>query len=191
MNESYSYVAFRGDRCLCRGDLGTLVPKLLEEKEPPGCDLRILREDSGKEVDLDWRGDAEQIVARAQAQLETRSVGRPKLGVRCKEVSLLPRQWAWLEGQRGSISANLRKIVDQHIRESEARSIQVDPLYYAMSALAGDRPGFEEASRSLFAGDWPAFRAALDPWPSELAGYLNTRLDELLSAASRDSGARG
>lgn len=182
MNEKPSYVAFRGEHCLCRGSLSALVPKLLQEGEPPGCDLRILREDSGKEVDLDWRGDQEQILARAQAQLERRSAGRPKLGVSCKEVSLLPRQWAWLEGQRGSISANLRKIVDQHIRESENTKVQVDPLYCAMSALAGDRPGFEEACRSLYAGDWLAFRAALEGWPPELASYLNTRLDELLAA---------
>ena len=35
-----------------------------------------------------------------------------------------------------------------------------------MTAMAGDRPGYEEATRMLFAGDWTAFDAAVEGWPA-------------------------
>ncbi|RYD63165.1 MAG: DUF2239 family protein, partial [Verrucomicrobiaceae bacterium] len=37
--------------------------------------------------------------------------------------------------------------------------------YRVMTTLAGDRPGYEEATRMLFAGDWTAFHAAVEDWP--------------------------
>ena len=37
--------------------------------------------------------------------------------------------------------------------------------YRFMTAMAGDLPGYEEATRMLFAGDWTAFDAAVESWP--------------------------
>ncbi len=42
-----------------------------------------------------------------------RGPGRPKLGVVPREVTLLPRHWAWLAAQPGGASVTLRKLVDQ------------------------------------------------------------------------------
>jgi hypothetical protein len=47
-----------------------------------------------------------------------------------------------------------------------------DAAYRAMSALAGNLPGFEAASRALFAGHDEGFRAAAAAWPPDLAAYL-------------------
>ena len=44
--------------------------------------------------------------------------------------------------------------------------------YHAMLALAGDLPGFEEASRALFAGDAAAFAGHLRQWPADVGDYL-------------------
>jgi hypothetical protein len=44
--------------------------------------------------------------------------GRPKLGVKAKEVTLFPRHWAWLADQKGGASAALRKLVDDAITAS-------------------------------------------------------------------------
>ena len=41
-----------------------------------------------------------------------------------------------------------------------------------MVALAGDRPGFEEAARSLFAADPEAFRKRIEPWPADVREHL-------------------
>ena len=40
-----------------------------------------------------------------------------------------------------------------------------EATYRFMTAMAGDRPGYEEATRMLFAGDWTAFDAATEGWP--------------------------
>ena len=47
-----------------------------------------------------------------------RGPGRPKLGVVSREVTLLPRHWAWLASQSGGASATLRKLIDQAQRDS-------------------------------------------------------------------------
>jgi hypothetical protein len=45
-----------------------------------------------------------------------------------------------------------------------------------MSAMAGDRPGFEEAARALFAGDRGRLAALISQWPpdisEEISGFL-------------------
>ncbi len=97
-----------------------------------------------------------------------RSRGRPKLGVVAREVTLLPRHWEWLAAQPGGSSVALRKLVEAarrtHREQDELRQTR-DAVYQFMSALAGDFPGFEEASRALFAADSPRFRELVDSWP--------------------------
>jgi hypothetical protein len=40
-----------------------------------------------------------------------------------------------------------------------------------MHAIAGDRPGYEEALRSLFAGDRERFEAQIAAWPVDVRAY--------------------
>ena len=47
-----------------------------------------------------------------------------------------------------------------------------------MSALAGDAPGFEAASRALFAGDRARLEAEIARWPGDIRAYILARLDE-------------
>src|SRR3546814_3394281 len=58
------------------------------------------------------------------------------------------------------------------VREEHGPRPARDALYRIMSPLAGDRPGFEEASRALFAGDREKFEAHIAPWPADLARSL-------------------
>ncbi len=41
-----------------------------------------------------------------------------------------------------------------------------------MSALAGDLPGFEEASRALFANDRAKFADQVAGWPVDVRNYV-------------------
>jgi hypothetical protein len=41
-----------------------------------------------------------------------------------------------------------------------------------MTAMAGDRPGYEEAARSLFAGDGERFAQLIRRWPTDVRGHL-------------------
>ena len=72
-----------------------------------------------------------------------------------REVTLLPRHWQWLGSQPGGASAALRRLVDEarrtHAGRDRVRRAQ-EAAYRFMSAMAGDEPGFEEATRALFAG---------------------------------------
>lgn len=40
-----------------------------------------------------------------------------------------------------------------------------------MSAMAENAPGFEEASRALFAGDGPRFTQCIGAWPPDVRDY--------------------
>jgi hypothetical protein len=41
-----------------------------------------------------------------------------------------------------------------------------------MSAMAGDRPGFEEASRALFADDHRRFGELIAAWPADIRDHI-------------------
>jgi hypothetical protein len=105
---------------------------------------------------------------------EPRGRGRPKLGVIGREVTLLPRQWEWLATQPGGASVVLRKLVEEARRTGGAahkiRSAH-EAAYHFMSAMAGNLPGFEEATRALFANDRPQFEQQVSHWPEGLRVY--------------------
>ena len=100
--------------------------------------------------------------------------GRPRLGVVAREVTLLPRHWDWLNDQPGGASAALRRLVDQ-ARKANAGRDRIrraqEATYRFMSAMAGDEPGFEEATRALFAGRPAVFDALTDAWPPDVRDH--------------------
>jgi hypothetical protein len=161
--------AFSGHRLLARGPAAEVVAAV---KTATDAGERVLTFDAadGRVVDLDLRGDLAAVLARLSSapEAEKRGPGRPKLGVTAREVTLLPRHWDWLASQPGGASVALRKLVEGAVREAEgpdrARRAK-EATYRFMTALAGDLPGYEEATRMLFAGDWTAFDAAVEGWP--------------------------
>jgi uncharacterized protein len=105
---------------------------------------------------------------------KSRSRGRPKLGVVAREVTLLPRHWEWLATQPGGASVALRKLVEEARRthaESDKRRKAQESAYHFMSAIAGNMPGFEEATRALFANDQQRFREWIAAWPGDVRDH--------------------
>lgn len=103
------------------------------------------------------------------------SVGRPRLGVVAREVTLLPRHWEWLAQQRGGASAALRRLVDEARRlhaDADTQRLARERAYRCMSALAAHLPGFEEAARALFAGDREGFEHQTSGWPADVRDHL-------------------
>jgi len=97
----------------------------------------------------------DQKVEKGPVERE-RGPGRPRLGVVAREVTLLPRHWAWLGSQPGGASVALRKLVDEARKANEGKDrlrVAKESAYRFMSAMAGDEIGFEEAARALFAGE--------------------------------------
>jgi len=46
-----------------------------------------------------------------------------------------------------------------------------------MWAIAGNRPGFEEASRALYAKNRDRFNALTEAWPEDIREYLHRLVD--------------
>lgn len=96
------------------------------------------------------------------------------LGVVAREVTLLPRQWEWLADQPGGASAALRRLVDDARRRGipqEKRRAAQEAAYRFMLAIAGDLPGYEEATRALFADDRLKLERCIAHWPKDIRAH--------------------
>lgn len=136
-------------------------------------------------VELDLRGSTEEVLARLNkgrlaegawpaSEPPVRGPGRPKLGVVAREVTLLPRHWEWLAAQPGGSSVALRKLVEEARRANPARNqtrLAREAAYRFMSAMAGNLPGFEEATRALFANQQPRFIELTEVWPPDIRDH--------------------
>ena len=167
--------AFVGDRLIARGD----VRAVASAAQAVLSDQPLILDDvTGRTVDLDLRGSAGDILARLpKPEASPKPArGRPKLGVTAREITLLPRHWDWLATQQGGASAAIRRLIDEARRAggdaAELRAVQ-DRVYRATTTLCGDRQGYEEAIRSLFAGERDAFSRLAAAWPTDVRNYLH------------------
>jgi uncharacterized protein len=163
-------VVFSAHRLIARGPLGEVLEAVRTAAAGAEAAPLVIDLATGRAVDLDLRGTLAEATARLTPApgAEKRGPGRPKLGVTAREVTLLPRHWDWLASQPGGASVALRKLVEGALREAEGpdRARQAkEAAYRFMTALAGDLPGYEEATRRLFAGDGAGFEAAVEGWP--------------------------
>ncbi len=182
--------AFAGTRLFAAGPLVDVALAVKAEENAFGADPVLVFDDAtGAVVDLDLRGGTAEIIRRLMERSETgkpappsgnrqdgepRKRGRPKLGVVAREVTLLPRHWDWLADQPGGASQALRRLVDQARKgngDKERTDAARHAAYRVMTAIAGDFPGYEEATRALFAGDANAFFEHTESWPDDVAAY--------------------
>lgn len=174
-----TYTAFLDRRRLATGPLHEVAVAVLraQQAEPEGHPL-VFSNASGRSADLDLRGGEQAVAARytVAAPIQApKGRGRPKLGVVAREVTLLPEHWDWLAAQPGGASVALRKLVHaarRHGGDREQTRQARDRAYHAMSTLAGDLAGFEEASRALFAGDHARLVAQMATWPQDVQTYV-------------------
>lgn len=173
-------IAFTEDRRLAHGRLAevAVATKTHLETDEHAVVL-VFDATTGRPVDFDLRGSSDEVAARysAPAPEGPRGRGRPKLGVIGKEVTLLPRHWEWLDAQPGGASVTLRKLVEVARKESIERPSQRelrDNAYRFMLAMAGDEPGFEEATRALYGGRKDDFDALVECWPTDIRDHVRT-----------------
>jgi hypothetical protein len=191
MSKHTAYSVFNNATRIAGGSLAAvaLATKAALAADPAAVVL-VFDDATGKVVDLDLRGGDAEIAARyaspdeeAATDSAPRGRGRPKLGVVAREVTLLPRHWDWLALQPGGASQALRRLVDDARRNdggrSQARAAQA-AAYAFIATMAGDREGFEEASRALFAGDDARFAEHSRTWPQDIRSHA----EKLLAANS-------
>ena len=135
----------------------------------------IFHDQSGRQLDFDLRGTIDEVLQRALPTPVRTGPGRPKLGVVSREVSLLPRHWEWLETQPNGASASLRRLVDEaRKRDSgpEEARLAMEATGRVMTAIAGNLPGYEEATRALYARDRERFSLHVKDWPDDVRVYI-------------------
>ena len=174
-----SFTAFVGQRLVASGPLEAVLPEVRAILAKDEGTLMIFADETGDTIEPDFRLADADIVARfsppAEAQPVDKKVGRPKLGVVAREVTLLPRHWDWLASQPEGASAALRKLVEQARRDSvgadRVRRSQrsVDRFIYRM---AGDLPLFEEAYRAFYAKDLITLDRLIANWPADVRDHL-------------------
>lgn len=179
---THSYTAFLAGRLLASGPLHAVALPVRRAMERPGAQPLVFSDVTGNQVDLDLRGSEEEVARRYQPargappiEAAPRTRGRPRMGVVPREVTLLPEHWQWLAAQPGGASVVLRKLVHHAMRagtERERVRRAQERSYRVMVALAGDRPGFEEAARSLFAGDLDRLREHAQRWPQDVREHV-------------------
>jgi hypothetical protein len=187
-HQPQTFTAFEGQRLLVSGSLAEVALAVKRAERPASKPIAIFSDATGRGIDLDLRGSDAEIVARLPAAVsptateeappgEPRGRGRPKLGVVAREVTLLPRHWEWLNMQPGGASVSLRKLVEAARRangDKDRSRAARDAAYHFMSAMAGDLPHFEDASRALFADDRRQFAALIAAWPGDIRDHIVT-----------------
>jgi hypothetical protein len=184
-----TYTAFDGTEQLASGPLElVLASGKTRFDQAPGNVLLIFEDDTGRQVDFDFRGTTADVLSRYKPKRA--GVGRPKLGVVAREVTLLPRHWAWLEQQPAGASGTIRRLVEQARKQSpDAERVQrvIEATGRFLTAVAGNLPGFEEAMRALYARDWPRFQEIGQDWPTDVRGHSKQLLETIIGAATGKS----
>ncbi len=194
------YIAFAGHRRIASGalpDVAVAAKQAADGPERPP--VAVFEETTARSVDLDLHGTVEEVRSKAEARAAAphpadapprRGPGRPRLGVVPREVTLLPRHWEWLAAQPGGASASLRRLVDDARRSGAGRErarLSQEAVYRFMYAMAGDLPGYEEASRALYRKSWALLAELVDGWPEDVRDHTLALAD----TARRDTDAAG
>ena len=178
----------------------------LREAPPSISAVLVFDDATGQVIDLEMRGDESDMLAYLDVSARRHSIasvdaastpvavgdaeqaggarrarGRPRLGVVAKEVTLLPRHWAWLGSQPGGASVALRRLVDDARRANAAvehAHAARDAAYRFMHAIAGDLSQFEEASRALYRDDMDRLDMILTAWPADVRAFVRRLLEQ-------------
>ena len=179
--------AFHDKRRIATGAVTDVLTEVKPIVDKVGtASVLIFDDETGEQLDFNFQGTIDMVLQGlsyhpffsppTEKQKKTGQVGRPKLGVVSREVTLLPRHWAWLEKQPSGSSAALRRLVEAAMKkapEREAHRQRREVAAKVMWSLAGDLPGFEEASRALFRGEMEQFVVLIGDWPADVQTYLN------------------
>jgi len=192
----HHWTAFAGHRCLAAGPRDAVARTVKQtHDDDPERQVVVFDDATGRQVDMDLRGSMDDVVERIAADARPpttsgkRPVGRPRLGVTAREVTLLPRHWEWLARQPGGASGTLRRLVEAARVSPEARRRQAQAVADRfMVVVAGNLPGYEDAARALYAGDAARFTACLEPWPRDVREHaLRLARDAFETGAKRDA----
>jgi hypothetical protein len=180
IHPSLRCTAFAGPRRIASGELRHVALKAKQAFDA-GKPVLVFEDASGEALELPLELSAGELLRRLAepsavrvAASAPRRPGRPKLGVVAREVTLLPRHWAWLAAQPGGASVALRRLVEDARKVcpgDDRRRAAQEATFRFMQAIAGDQPGVEEAARALFAGDVAGFEEHVGRWADDVRDH--------------------
>lgn len=183
-----TFAAFHHTDLIARGPLESVIPRVQALGPKPAKACLFFDESTGAQIDFDLRGNLSQIMARLDEHpalrpepAPSKGPGRPRLGVACKEVCLLPSQWDWLGQQSGGPSAALRRLVMAAMKAEPAFALPLQKktaIDRVLLAVAGNQQGFEDASRALWSGDLATFHSLVAAWPGSVGTWAMEQLME-------------
>lgn len=201
-NANTRCTAFHGPVRIAEGTLREVAARAKTvQHQQAALPILFFDDITSDQIEVDLRGSQAEVALRFEEpddisvadtaaatlpQSTTRGVGRPKLGVVAREVTLLPRHWEWLSKQSGGASVALRKLVDEAKRVNEWRDrmrAAQESAYRFMSVMAGDQAGFEEATRALFASNQEKFEREVERWPSDVRDHATMLARRAFGAA--------
>jgi len=215
MHQPYpqSCTVFAGSRRLVTGDLAEVALKakeIIESGDP--APVLIFDDRTSEHVEVDVRGSAKDVLARLEkscgknrpedasagsSEETAHGPGRPKLGVVGREVTLLPRHWDWLNNQPGGASVTLRKLVEEARRANAPKDcarLAQEATYRFMAVMGGNLPGFEEATRVLFAkrkDRFNEFEKRVHSWPRDVRKHVLQLMKETIKLEEMSSATVG
>ena len=176
--------AFSGPQRIASGELRHVAMKAKQAYDlHPERPVLVFDDADGRTVEVPLElpaADLLRLLAQPQLASNTdaapapRRPGRPKLGVVAREITLLPRHWDWLAAQPGGASVALRRLVEDARKVNsgdDRRRAAQEATFRFMQAMAGDLPGFEDASRALFAGDVSRFEEHVARWADDVRDH--------------------
>ncbi len=183
----FTYTAFNTFDCVAKGSLAdTALAMKGYSDQHPNAQLLVFSDSTGRQIDLDLSGTQAEILNRLKlytspSKPSETTVGRPKLGVFPREISLQSEHWEWLLNQEGGASSAIRKLIDAKIKGSVKSDVLVkeaqERTYKFLSAIAGNLPRFEEVIRFLYRKDKEQFEGLMSGWPGDVVGHAKVLAD--------------
>ena len=175
MNIQMTYTAFLDEQCLVNGTLVDVATAIQQHANQSNATLLIFNDQTGKQIDLDISGSKQDIQQRYAEPEMVKKVGRPKLGVISREITLQQKHWDWLDQQSSSASAVIRKLIDNELNNPNLESNKMlakQATDRFMSAMLGNMPNYEEATRALYQGDQAVFLKLIKDYPLDPQQYI-------------------
>ncbi len=180
----YTYTAFEGFQKLISSDLEKVLLTVKKRlKVNRDSNILIFSDSTGKQMDFDLSGTDSEVIERykiytAKTIPSQPAVGRPKLGVVPREISLLPSHWEWLNNQAGGASSTIRLLIEEKIKSNSSNKLIIktsqEVTYKFLSSLAGNLPNFEEAIRYLYRSDRKKFVELISDWHKDIVEHALT-----------------
>ena len=179
-----TYTVFVGTTMLSSGSLEQVLSEMKPQFDRDrGTLFLVFSDQTGRQVDFDLRGTLEEVLERVSPGRQRTGPGRPKLGVVAREVTLLPRHWEWLEQQSSGASAALRRLIDEARKnepDTQRQRRLTDATARFLTAMAGNLPGYEEATRALYGRNSERFHELIRDWPQDVRTHTRRLVDGLL-----------